>query len=169
LEKDEDFKLRLKKIIEEKEEEFENDVAELEGGLRTLKEIIASKDEEFKITVAGLEDEIKTLKKELEVGTFITDEHKKELGECKKELDRQRRKHRSEMNQLNITLEMQKSKQERLQSHIQSLEKQISDMVNEYESKLLSAYYGSVDDLREDCMIEIKNKRKPIHSIDYQK
>ena len=121
--KNEDFKLRLKKIIEEKEEEFENDVAELEGGIRTLKEIIASKDEDFKMTVAGLEDEIKMLKKELEVGTFITDELKKELGECKKELDRQRRKHRSEMNQLNNTLELQKSKQEHLQSHIQSLGK----------------------------------------------
>ena len=142
-EKDEDFKLRLKKILEEKEEEFEISVAELEGGIRTLKEIIASKDEDFKITVAGFEDEIKMLNKELEVGT-----HKKELGECKKELDRQRRKHRSEMNQLNNTLELQKSKQERLQSHIQSLEKQISDMVNDYESKLMSAYYGNVDELR---------------------
>jgi vacuolar-type H+-ATPase subunit D/Vma8 len=52
------------------------------------------------------------------------------------------------MNQLNNTLELQKSKQERLQSHIQSLEKQISDMVNDYESKLMSAYYGNVDELR---------------------
>jgi hypothetical protein len=52
------------------------------------------------------------------------------------------------MNQLNNTLELQKSKQERLQSHIKSLEKQISDMVNDYESKLMSAYYGNVDELR---------------------
>ena len=51
------------------------------------------------------------------------------------------------MNQLHNSLELQKSKQERLQSHIKSLEKQISDMVNDYESKLMSAYYGNVDDL----------------------
>ena len=57
---------------------------------------------------------------------------------------RQRRQHKSEMNKLNNTLELQKSKEGRLQSHIQSLEKQITDMVNDYESRLQDAFYDNM-------------------------
>jgi hypothetical protein len=147
-EKDENNERRIKKIIADKDEEFERKVSDLEERITTLNDIISTKDEEFEVTVAELEDDIKRLKKELEVATKDkAGGHKTELDECKRELDRQRRKHRSEMNQLNNTLEMQKSKQERLQSHIKSLEKQISDMVNDYESRLMSEFYDNVDDV----------------------
>ncbi|KAL3809254.1 hypothetical protein ACHAXA_007991 [Cyclostephanos tholiformis] len=156
----------LKDIIKKKDKEFEVTVAELEAEVETLrrkldatlidaaqplKDIIKKKDKEFEVTVAGLEDEIETLRRKLDATVLDAaqyereqhekQQHEKELRECKRELDRQRRNHRSEMNQLKNTLEMQKSKQERLQSHIQSLEKQISEMVNDYEEKLLRAYY----------------------------
>ena len=66
------------------------------------------------------------------------------MRECKKELDRQRRKYKSEMNKFANTVELQKSKEGRLQSHIQSLEKQITDMVNDYESRLQDAFYDDM-------------------------
>ena len=67
-----------------------------------------------------------------------------QLKDCKKELDRQRRKHKSEMVKIQNTMEMQKSKEGRLQSHITSLEKQITDMVNEYEGRLQDAFYDNM-------------------------
>jgi hypothetical protein len=145
-EADEDFNRRAKEMIATKEREYENKVAELEDAITALKDIIKKKDNEFEVTVSGLEDEIATLRRKFDAKLFDAErhekeQHEKELRECKRELDRQRRNHRSEMNKLNNTLEMQKSKQERLQSHIASLEKQISDMVNDYEEKLMRAYY----------------------------
>eukprot|EP00804_Cyclotella_cryptica_P004135 CCRYP_016861-RA/>CCRYP_016861-RA protein AED:0.01 eAED:0.01 QI:186/1/1/1/1/1/3/192/1437 len=69
---------------------------------------------------------------------------KRELLECKKELEKQRRKHKSEVNKLNNTLELQKSKENRLQAHIQSMESQITGMVSDYESRLEEAYYANI-------------------------
>lgn len=126
--------------------ELEDEVKKLKGELKVVTKDKSFIAEQHEIQVELLEDEIQTLQQELEMVTK-NDDRKSELSECKKELDRQRRKHRSEINQLNNTLEMQKSKQERLQSHIQSLEKQISDMVNDYESQLLNAMYGNVNDV----------------------
>ena len=48
------------------------------------------------------------------------------------------------MNKLMNTLELQQKKEGRLQSHIQSLEKQIKDMVNDYESRLQDAFYSQM-------------------------
>jgi hypothetical protein len=62
------------------------------------------------------------------------------------------------MNQLNNILELQKSKQERLQSHIQSLEKHISDMVNDYESKLMSVFMVTSMICDENCIFRDKLK-----------
>jgi chromosome segregation ATPase len=142
----------LKQIIGTKDKEFNAKIKEYEDEIEQVKEELKDvrKDkqrviEQHEIKVELLEDEIQELKQVELKASSKKDDRKSELSECKKELDRQRRKHRSEINQLNNTLEMQKSKQERLQSHIQSLEKQISDMVNDYESRLLNAMYGDVD------------------------
>ena len=89
-------------------------------------------------------DEINNLHKEGNDATddrMIANELETQLLERKKDLTQQRRKYRSEMNKLNNTMELQKSKEERLQSHIQSLEKQISDMVSDYELKLEESLY----------------------------
>ena len=67
-----------------------------------------------------------------------------QLKECKKECDKQRRRHKSELVKVQNSMDLQKSKEGRLQSHIQSLEKQITDMVNDYEARLQDAFYDQM-------------------------
>ena len=108
---------------------------------------LQEKDEEFKKEVAKLQSEIKRLRKQSKGAAedkTIVNELETQLLDCKKELDRQRRKQKSEINKLNNSMELQKSKEGRLQSHIRSLEKQITDMVNEYESRLQDAFHDSM-------------------------
>jgi len=118
--KEEDFKKSIQKAIDEKDEEFEKEVSKLKKEIERLKEEQVDADDD-KAAVQGI---------------------KAQLKECKKELKQQQRKHKSEMAKIQNTMEMQKSKEGRLQSHIQSLEKQITDMVNDYESRLQDAFYG---------------------------
>merc|ERR1711957_1135381 len=109
--------------------------------------IIKEKDTEFEREVAKLHSEISRLRKQGEEANedkMMANELETQLLECKKELTQQRRKHRSEMNKLSNTMELRKSKEGRLQSHIQSLEKQISDMVNDYELKLQESLYSDM-------------------------
>jgi len=118
--KEDDFKKSIQKAIDEKDEEFEKEVSKLKEEIERLKEEQVDADDD-KAAVQDI---------------------KVQLKECKKELKQQQRKHKSEMAKIQNTMEMQKSKEGRLQSHIQSLEKQITDMVNEYESRLQDAFYG---------------------------
>jgi len=122
-------------LLRQKDEEYTE-------GVHT---IIKEKDTEFEREVAKLHSEINRLRKQGEEANedkMMANELETQLLECKKELTQQRRKHRSEMNKLSNTMELRKSKEGRLQSHIQSLEKQISDMVNDYELKLQESSYG---------------------------
>ena len=70
---------------------------------------------------------------------LVANELRSKLLECTKTLKQLRRTHESEVNKLNNLLELQNAKERRLQSHIQSLEKQITDLVNDYESRLQEA------------------------------
>ncbi len=113
----------LEAILKQKNEEFENRISA----------ITVEKDE--------LQLELQRLLKETDGTNLVITGLETQLSLCNKELDKQRRKHRSEMNKLMNTLELQKAKEGRLQNHIHSLEKQIKDMVNEYESRLQDAFY----------------------------
>jgi len=136
--------INLDNMIQKKEEEFDE---------RTNM-ILCKKDEEFEKKVTALEIEIKRFeaeinqlrkeKKEASVEKKNAKEIERKLLECKRDLDQQQRKHTSEIKQLNTSLELQKSKEGRLQSHIESLEKQISDMVNDYESMMQDAFYDNM-------------------------
>merc|ERR1712127_946597 len=120
--KNDEFDKGIEKIVREKEEEFESEVSKFQSGIKRLRK--QSKD--------ATEDKM------------IANELETQMLECKKEFDRQRRKHRSEIKMLNNTMELQKSKEGRLLSHIESLEKQITDMVNDYESRLQDAFYDNM-------------------------
>lgn len=129
--------MQIDNIIKQKDEEFE----------KTISKIIKDKDEEFEKEVEHLQSEVKRLRKERKEATqdnVMASELETQLLECKKDLDRQRRKHKSEMNKLKNSFELQKNKEGRLQSHIESMEKQISDMVNDYESRLQEAFYDNM-------------------------
>jgi len=127
--------LEIDNLIQQKEDDFK----------KSIQKAIDEKDEEFEKEVSNLKEEIERLKEE-QVGAdddkAAVQEIKARLKERKKELKQQQRKHKSEMAKIQNTMEMQKSKEGRLQSHIQSLEKQITDMVNDYESRLQDAFYG---------------------------
>ncbi|KAL9187166.1 hypothetical protein ACHAXT_010886 [Thalassiosira profunda] len=128
---------------------------EIEGMVRERTEernnaferIVREKDEEHEREVARLEAELAELRAE---GKAVAEDRTRaseleaQLLDTKKDLERQRRKHKSEMNQASNTLELQKSKEGRLQSHIQSLEKQITDMVSDYEGRLQDAFYDNM-------------------------
>lgn len=129
--------LEIDNIIRQKEEDFEKRI-------ETIRE---EKTVECKEKVSKLRDEIKCLKEEQ--SESIHDKHivnklEAQLKECKKECDKQRRRHKSELAKIQNSMDMQKSKEGRLQSHIQSLEKQITDMVNDYESRLQDAFYDQM-------------------------
>jgi len=137
--KDSYSEIQIEKLIQQKEEEFE----------KGIENIIQVKEMEFEEEVDKLQTEIKRLRKQSKESTedkMIANELETQLLECKKELKRQSRKQRSEMNKLSNTMEMQKSKEGRLQSHIISLEKQITDMVNDYETRLQEAFYDNMWD-----------------------
>jgi len=127
--------LEIDNLMQQKEEDFK----------KSIQKAIAEKDEEFEQEASKLKEEIDRLKEEqvdANDDKAAVQEVKAQLKECKKELKQQQRKHKSEMAKIQNTMEMQKSKEGRLQSHIQSLEKQITDMVNDYESRLQDAFYG---------------------------
>jgi len=127
--------LEIDNLIQQKEDDYK----------KNIQKAIAEKDEEFEKEVSKLKEEIERLKEEqvdADDDKAAVQEIKAQLKECKKELKQQQRKHKSEMAKIQNTMEMQKSKEGRLQSHIQSLEKQITDMVNDYESRLQDAFYG---------------------------
>ena len=135
--KDSFSEMQIESLMRQKDEEFE----------KGINNLIREKDEEFEKEVTKLQGEIKRMHKERKDVTedkMILNEMETQLRECKKDLDRQRRKHKSEMNKVNNTKELQKSKEGRLQSHIQSLEKQITDMVNDYETRLQEAFYDNM-------------------------
>ncbi|KAL3791715.1 hypothetical protein ACHAWO_006277 [Cyclotella atomus] len=115
-------------ILRKKDDEF----------VRLLEESAAEKTakiEELSAKVESLEEELRVAG---DAGAI-----KEELSELKKELEKQRRKHKSEMNKLQNTLDLQKSKEARLQSHIKSMESQITGMVSDYEARLEEAYYAT--------------------------
>ena len=67
------------------------------------------------------------------------------LSECKSELKSQSRKYKAEINKLKNTLDMQKSKEARLEGHIKTMEKQIMDMTADYEDRIQEYLYGNLD------------------------
>ena len=102
--------------------------------------------EESAIEKTAKIDELTSKVESLELQLASTEDAgmlKKELTECKKELDKQRRKYTAELNKLQNVLDVQKSKEARLQSHIKSMESQITEMVSDYESRLEEAYYAT--------------------------
>jgi predicted component of type VI protein secretion system len=116
----------LETILKQKNDEFE----------QRISAITVEKDE--------LQLEIQRIRKDSDGTNLVITGLEEQLSNCNKEIDKQRRKHRSEMNKLMNTLELQQKKEGRLQSHIQSLERQIEDMVNDYESRLQDAFYSQM-------------------------
>ena len=113
---------------------------------KILEQLEEAREHEARV-VAELTAEIEQLKNESEKSgddRMIADELEQQLMECRKDLERQRRRQKSELNKLNTTLELQKSKESRLQSHIKSMEAQITNMVSDYESRLQESFYSSV-------------------------
>ncbi len=113
---------------------------------RLVEELEEARRREERV-VAELTAEIEQLKKESQESAedkMIVDELEQQLIECKKDLERQRRRHKSELNKLNNTLELQKSKESRLQAHIKSMEAQITNMVSDYEQRLQEAFYSNI-------------------------
>jgi type I site-specific restriction endonuclease len=105
---------------------------------RLLEESAAEKTAKIAELTSKVESLEEELKNQDDAGLI-----QRELSECKKELEKQRRKHKSEVNKLQNTLDLQKSKEARLQSHIKSMESQITGMVSDYESRLEEAYYAT--------------------------
>ena len=136
----------LKKEYEEKlqnkEDEYFHETRELKKKMQDgnidysssdfdVNKMIEEKENEFKAEVAKLTAEIETLRQDSQL-------------KAKSDLKSQRRKYRSEINKLENTLEMQKSKEARLEGHIKTLEKQIMDMTAEYEVKIQEYEYGNM-------------------------
>ena len=148
---------RREQALQDREDDLVKQIADghMKNSLHDLDidGILTKKDDEFAqlleesaaektAKIAELTTKVEALELELK-NADDTGVLKKELAECKKELDKQRRKHKSEMNQLQNTLDLQKSKEARLQSHIKSMESQITGMVSDYESRLEEAYYAT--------------------------
>lgn len=116
-----------------------------------LETILKQKNDEFEQRISAitvekeeLHLEIQRIRKDSDGTNLVITGLEEQLSNCNKEIDKQRRNHRSEMNKLMNTLELQQKKEGRLQSHIQSLEKQIKNMVNDYESRLQDAFYSQM-------------------------
>lgn len=127
---DSSSEIDVNKLIEEKENAFK----ERENAL--IEE------------VAKLTEEIDTLRHESKLSESKLSESDKldaQLLDCKSDLKSQGRKHRSEINKLKNTLEMQKSKEVRLEGHIKTLEKQIMSMTADYEERIQEYLYGNID------------------------
>ena len=148
---------RREQALQDREDDLVKQIADghMKSSLNELDidGILTKKDDEFAqlleesaaektAKIAELTTKVEALELELK-NADDTGLLKKELAECKKELDKQRRKHKSEMNQLQNTLDLQKSKEARLQSHIKSMESQITGMVSDYEARLEEAYYAT--------------------------
>eukprot|EP00986_Skeletonema_menzelii_P006507 scaffold2477_cov158-Skeletonema_menzelii.AAC.1 len=114
---DTSFAFDVNKVIEENEKDLEADADRLTAEIETLRQELKSSDE-------GNDLEAK-------------------LFEYKSDLKGLRRKYRSEINKLKNTLEMQKSKEARLEGHIKTLEKQIMDMTSDYEERIQEYEYGT--------------------------
>jgi hypothetical protein len=108
-----------------------------------VSKMIEEKENAFKEEVVKLTAEIEALRQESHVAADNALEAA--LLECKSELKSQSRKHRSELNKLKNALEMQKSKEARLEGHIMTMEKQIMDMIADYEDRIQQYLYGSID------------------------
>jgi len=109
-----------------------------------VNKMIQEKENAFNAEVAKLTAEIKSLRQESKLADQSNVLEAK-LLECKSDLKSQSRKHRSEINKLKNTLEMQKSKEARLEGHIKALEKQIMDMTADYECRIQEYLYGNMD------------------------
>ena len=115
------------------------DDLDIDGMLRQKDEefgrLLEESSQEKTAKIAELTEQVKSLEQEL------GDSEDARL--IKKELEQQRRKHKSEINKLQNSLDLQKSKEARLQSHIKSMESQITGMVSDYEARLEEAYYAT--------------------------
>jgi len=109
-----------------------------------VNKMIQEKENAFNAEVAKLTAEIEALRQESKLSDQSNVLEAK-LLECKSDLKSQSRKHRSEINKLKNTLEMQKSKEARLEGHIKALEKQIMDMTADYEARIQEYLYGNMD------------------------
>mmetsp|Transcript_3519 Transcript_3519/g.5351 ORF Transcript_3519/g.5351 Transcript_3519/m.5351 type:complete len:150 (+) Transcript_3519:2-451(+) len=121
---DSSSEIDMQKMIEEKENAFKAEVAKLTAEIDALR--LESK---------CLESELSNESDLLEA----------QLLDCKSDLKSQGRKHRSEINKLKNTLEMQRSKEIRLEGHIKALEKQIMTMTADYEDRIQEYLYGNID------------------------
>ena len=153
-----ELKKKQENELREKEESYIKDLREAKKRERELQNreasytvsdadinrMIEEKENAFKERVATLTAEIDALRQE---SNFANDGDifEAELLECKSEMKSQGRKHRSEMNKLKNTLEMQKSKEARLEGHIKNLEKQIIDMTADYEARIQEYLYSRMD------------------------
>ena len=117
--KDSYFELDVSKMIEEKENAFKEEVAKLTAEIEALRQESAN--------------------------DATCDELEARLLECKSDLKSQCRKQRSQISKLKNTLQMQKSKEARLEGHIKTMEKQIMDMTSEYEERIQEYLYGNMD------------------------
>mmetsp|Transcript_2050 Transcript_2050/g.3164 ORF Transcript_2050/g.3164 Transcript_2050/m.3164 type:complete len:555 (+) Transcript_2050:2-1666(+) len=109
-----------------------------------VNKMIQEKENAFNAEVAKLTAEIDALRQESKLSDQSNVLEAK-LLECKSDLKSQSRKHRSEINKLKNTLEMQKSKEARLEGHMKALEKQIMDMTADYEARIQEYLYGNMD------------------------
>eukprot|EP00985_Skeletonema_marinoi_P035303 scaffold46208_cov139-Skeletonema_marinoi.AAC.1 len=109
-----------------------------------VNKMIQEKENAFNAEVAKLTAEIEALRQESKLSDQSNVLEAK-LLECKSDLKSQSRKHRSEINKLKNTLEMQKSKEARLEGHMKALEKQIMDMTADYEARIQEYLYGNMD------------------------
>eukprot|EP00986_Skeletonema_menzelii_P006510 scaffold2478_cov136-Skeletonema_menzelii.AAC.1 len=148
LEKIRQLKKEYEEKLQNKDDESFQEMREfkkktLDGSINDdVNKMIEEKENAFKAEVAKLTAEIETLRQELsDEGNDL----EARLLESKSDLKSQSRKYRSEINKLKNTLEMQKSKEARLDGHIKTLEKQIMDMTADYEERIQEYLYGNVD------------------------
>jgi hypothetical protein len=148
---------RKEQALKEREDELTKQINDAQMKLSLddldIEGMLKKKDDEFArlledasrektARIAELTNEVERLEGELRDNDAQS--IKEELLECKKELEKQRRAHKSEMNKLNNAMDLQKSKENRLQSHIKSMEEQITGMVSDYEARLEEAYYANL-------------------------
>lgn len=136
-EKEESYLRDLRDAEEKMEQAFQDKEAlTKQMNVDLVNKMIAEKEEAFREEVAILTDEIEILRQESDI--------KAKLSECQRELKSRSRKYKSEINKLKHTLSMQKSKEERLEGHIETLEKQIMDMTADYEDRIQEYLYGNL-------------------------
>ena len=142
-------KKRQENEFREKEESYLRDLQALQSKEdMSIKQMIEEKENAFHDEVAKLTEEIEILRHESKSASedmANINELEAKLSECKSELKSQSRKYKAEINKLKNTLEMQKSKEARLEGHIKTMEKQIMDMTADYEDRIQEYLYGNLD------------------------